>query len=114
MTIAVSRLTIAPQSPGESPISPPAYVSARVLAANTAKSITVPLLANYVLLSGNADFYISYTTTAAVPTDLDDGSACELIKTNGGPVWRIMSGGVTALSVISAGVAIVTAAFYGS
>lgn len=97
--------------PGDNPVNAPSYVSARVLAANTAESITVPPGAHYVRLAGTDNFYYSFTGAAAVPVDTDDGTACELIKQQGGAEWRTCQG-VAAISVISAGTPVVTASFY--
>lgn len=82
------------------------FCSARSLAANTAESITVPTGANYVLLSGTADFYVSWTGTATVPSDNDVGAASEL-----NPGMRQITD-LTSISVISASTCIVTAVFY--
>jgi hypothetical protein len=123
MTNTVGRLTTVPlNSPGENPVDAPTYVSARALAANTAENITIPAgqgngtgaggIASFVRLAGTADFYYSFTGAASVPVDTDDGSACELIKAQGDPVWLKVPPGATALSVVSATTAIVTASFY--
>jgi hypothetical protein len=113
MAGTVGRLTTVPfNAPGANPIDAPGYVSARALGAGVAESITVPSGAAWVRLAGTADFFYSFTATAAVPTDTDDGTACELIKTNSGPEWRKL-GGATTISVISSGTPIVTASFYG-
>lgn len=124
MTNIPNRLTaVSFNEPGENPRNVPSYVSARALAANTAESITIPqgsasaaaaAGAAYVRLAGTADFYYSFSGTATVPVDTDDGSACELIKTQGDPEWLVIPSGATALSVISAGTAIVTASFYSN
>jgi hypothetical protein len=82
------------------------YTSARALSASSAESITVPTGANYVLLSGTADFYVKWDGTATVPTDTDNGIASEL-----NPGMRQITG-LTSISVISASTCIVTAVFY--
>jgi hypothetical protein len=101
--------------PDQNPIAPPQYVSARVLTANTAEQITVPPNAALVRLSGNVDFYAAYgaNPTAVVPADADDGSSNELIKQQGGAVWRMVQS-IAKISVITAaaGGGIVTASFY--
>ena len=84
----------------------PTYVLARSLAANTAESMTVPTDAKYVLFASTGNFHVSYTTTATVPGDTTDGTACEL-----NPELRNIAG-VTTISVISSAACIVTAAFY--
>lgn len=99
-------------TPGDNPFTPSTYVSARVLAANVAESITVPPLAAYVLLAGTADFYVNYSGAAAVPAaDIDDGTASELIKVSASAQWRGVKG-LASISVVSAGTAIVTASFF--
>lgn len=114
MPAAVGRLTTVPfNEPGANPVDVPGYVSSRLLAANTAESITIPAGGVYVRLAGTADFYYSFINNAVVPGDIDDGSACELIKGQGDAEWRKVPPGATALSVISAGTPILTASFYG-
>ncbi len=104
------------------PRNVPSYISARVLAANTAENITIPPslkadgvttvgVAAYVRLAGTADFYYSFSGAATVPVDTDDGSACELIKAQGDAVWLLVPPTATVLSVISAAIATVTASF---
>lgn len=86
----------------------PAYINARVLAANVAESISVPTYASFVLFSANCDFYASYDAdTAIVPNaDVDDGTSNEL-----NPTVRYVPG-LTSISVISASACILTASFY--
>lgn len=97
---------------GDNPRIVPGYVSARLLAASVAESITVPPTAAYVRLVATADIYYSFSGAATVPGDVDDGTACELVKAQGDPEWLIIPTGATALSVISAGTPVVTASFY--
>lgn len=98
--------------PGDNPRNIPGYVSARLLAAATAESFTIPATALYVRVAATADIFYSFTGVATVPGDVDDGTACELIKVNSDPEWLIVPPGATALSVISSGTPIVTASFY--
>lgn len=113
MPVTPNRLTTLPfNEPGSNPVDVPSYVSARQLAANTAESITVPTGAAFVRLVGTGDFFYSFSGTAAVPGDVDDGSACELIKAQGDPEWRKVPNGATTLSVVAASTPIVTASFY--
>lgn len=86
----------------------PDYVDAKALAANTAEAFTVPSNARYVVFSATGDFYVSYTTTATVPGDTSDGTACEL-----NPTIRYIPG-VTTISVIAPATTILTAAYYRS
>lgn len=86
----------------------PQYIQARILAANTAESITVPTNARFVVFAANCDFYVSYDAdTAVVPSaDVDDGTSNEM-----NPTVRYIPG-LTSLSVISASACILTATFY--
>lgn len=87
---------------------PPSSIMARVLAANTAESITVPTGAKVVLFSGNTPFYANCYATAAVPAaDITDGTSPEL-----NPVSYILPSDVTSISVIAPAAGIVTASFY--
>lgn len=54
----------------------PEWVDARVLAAATAETYTVPANVSFVVLSSATGFYINLTGTAAVPgADVTDGTA---------------------------------------
>lgn len=97
---------------GDNPRIVPTYVSARLLGASVAESITVPAGAAYVRLAATADTFYSFSGAATVPGDIDDGSACELMKAQGEAEWLIVPPGATTISVISAGTPIVTASFY--
>jgi len=108
-----SLATICVEEPGCNPRSAPSYVSSRLLAAATAESITIPAGSAYVRLAGTADFYYVFGAgPATVPGDIDDGTACELVKQQGDADWLIIPPGATTMSVISAGTPIVTASFY--
>lgn len=88
-------------------IQAPFYVDSKALAASVAESIAVPAGADYVVLSGTADFYARWDGSAAtVPGDIADGSASEL---NPGP--RLCKG-VANISIISAATPVVTASFW--
>lgn len=120
MATANRLTTINHNEPGYNPLDPPTYVSARVLAAGVAESITIPqgsagagTVAQYVRIAGNADIYYSFSGAAAVPAaDVDDGTASEMIPNACGGQWRKIPPTATLLSVVCAGAAIVTAAFY--
>ena len=87
-------------------------VNAVVLAANTAETIPIPTGAKFVLLTGTVNFYADPTTTAVVAIDTVNGTAPELVLANV-PVLRSLEGVVAGgISVISASICIVTAAFY--
>lgn len=104
----IDHLTINHEN-GSYALGMPTYVNARVLAANTAESFTVPTGAQFVSFASNCDFYANYTTTASVPgSDITDGSANEL-----NPLVRIVDGAVTSISVITAATScIITTSFY--
>lgn len=94
---------------------PSKYVSARVLAANASEQVTIPTGAVYAWIEVTADVYFAFGSnpTAAVPTDLDDGTANERIgNSEGKPLKVDQLGGK--LAFVSAGVAIVTVSFYKS
>lgn len=120
MTATPNRISsVEMHEPGQNPRNVPAYISARALSANTAESITIPTntpgdlqKVAYVRIAGTVDFYYSFSGVATVPVDTDDGTACELIKAQGDAEWLMIPSGATALSVIAAATAIVTASFY--
>ena len=59
-------------------------VLARVLAASTAESITVPTGAKFCTITANGEFYFNTQGTAAVPSaDVTDGSASRVGNANG-------------------------------
>ena len=109
--MALSPLAVQAYEPGLKPHTPSQYVLARALAANTEESITVPTNGRYVRLACTVNSYYSTTTTATVPGDTTDGTACELISAGGPVEWRYI-GGVTTISVISAATCILTASFF--
>lgn len=86
----------------------PDYVDARVLAANTNETVTVPTGAAFVVFSANVDFYASYDgDDAAVPSgDVTDGSSNEM-----NPTVRYIAG-ITEIDIIAAEAGIVTMAFF--
>lgn len=85
----------------------PQYVDAVVLTANTAATYTFPTGKKYALFSATADFYVSYSGTAVVPsTNVTDGTGPEL-----NPVMRQVDG-LTSVSIISPSSCVVTVAIY--
>lgn len=86
----------------------PSYVDARVLAATTNESVTVPTGAKYVVFSSNcAAFYVENGGTAAIPAaDVTDGTGSEL-----NPSGYFIDG-VSSFGIISPTTCIVTMAFY--
>lgn len=89
-------------------LAAPQYIDARVLAANTAETVTVPTGRNIVVFSGTADFYVRYNGgAAAVPAaDVTDGNGSEL-----NPTVRSVTPGGT-FSIIAPATTVVTMAFY--
>src|SRR6478735_6862846 len=90
-------------------------VLARALAATVAESMTVPgagaTTPRYVCISATDDIYVSVSGTATVPGDVTDGTASVLLSKYKGEHWFACSG-VTTISAICAGAAVVTASFY--
>lgn len=92
---------------------PPASddVNALTLAANTSERTPIPTDAKFVQMSGTKDFYARFgnsSVTAAVPGDVQDGTAAVL-----NPAGRAIPAGVTHIAVVSAETAIVTFEFWG-
>lgn len=85
----------------------PLYVDSVVLTANVAATYTLPTGAKYALFSANADFYVAYSGTAAVPSSsITNGTAPEL-----NPVLRQVDD-LTSVSLISPNSCIITIAIY--
>jgi hypothetical protein len=103
---------------GDAARNPPGLdaVNARNLdVANTAESIgvpaTEPTAAYFVRLAVTDDTYVHFTGTAAVPGDVTDGTASELLPAKSVSWFYIR--GVTNISVVSlVAAARVTASFY--
>lgn len=88
----------------------PSYVDARVLAANTAETHTMPSNTRFVLFASNCGaFYVNVLGgTAAVPAaDVTDGSASEL-----NPTAYYWTTPPTSISLISPTTCIVTMSVY--
>lgn len=92
---------------GSRPI--PLWVNTHLLAANTAESDTIPAKANLVIISADVDIYVNCNGTAAVITDVTDGSGSEL---NPSSYCLNSTSTATAISVISASVGHVSLAYY--
>ena len=86
----------------------PTYVDARVLAANTAESHTIPTGAKYLIISSScAAFYAKQNGTAAVPAaDVTDGTGSEL-----NPAGYFVDG-MSTIGFISPTICILTLSFY--
>jgi hypothetical protein len=89
--------------------------NSRAIATGVAESIAVPTTdptaANFVRIAVTEDTYVNFAGAAAIPTDLDDGTASELLPAKSWHWFYIR--GVTAISVITnAATGIVTASFY--
>ena len=84
------------------------YIDAKILAANTNETFTVPAGAHFVIFGGTADFYAKRGGTAAVPTDTADGTASML-----NPYILAVEPGDTIGVISTPANTIVTAAYYG-
>lgn len=80
--------------------------NARTLAASTAESVTVPTGAKRVIFRSTGTFYARGDGTAAIPTDVTDGSASAV---NPGSVTL---NGVTTISLISPDAVTITLDFF--
>lgn len=84
----------------------PDKVDARVLAASTAESATIPAGVKYVRLSSTAPFYANFSATAAIPSaDITNGSSSILIPSSA--LYEIPTG-TTAISLIASAIGVVT------
>lgn len=79
------------------------YIDAIVLTANAAATYTVPTGANYLLFSGNTNFYVKIGGTATVPSASTATGAASISN----PSLR-STGGATSVSIIAPTTAIVT------
>lgn len=91
----------------------PRYVDARVLAAATNETHTVPSGAKYVVFSCDDAFYAKPNGAAAIPAaDVTDGSGSELRP----GAWRLVADSdnvaVTTIGLIAPAATIVTLSFY--
>lgn len=104
----MKQMNIAVGSDGQSTLSAPTPtdINGRALLANVAESVTIPSGAKFAMFNATADFYARYTGTAAVMTDVIDGTGSEL-----NPTVRTLSPTDT-ISIISAEVCKVTVCFY--
>ncbi len=85
------------------------YNNAYVLVANTAQTVTVPSDVQYVSFAATGNFYVSFTTTAVVPTVTDEtGGVPEL-----NPTIRRISG-LGSFSVVSDSTPTVIVSFYNA
>lgn len=84
----------------------PTYVNSNILAANVARSQTVPTGARFVVFSSACNFYANPTTTATVPADTTNGTASELNPS----AWYVAD--VVTISVIAPTACVITYSFY--
>jgi hypothetical protein len=90
-------------------LSPPGYINAYVLTANIPQNVAVPEGSGIAIFSGNADFYVNWRDTAAVPAaNVTDGTGSEL-----NPGARYLEG-ISMFSIIAPAAAIVTIQFYAN
>lgn len=81
-------------------------IYAGALVASTEQTVTVPAGADFVAFSADADFYVNYDTTAAVPTGTISQAGGEL-----NPVIRYVAN-VTTLHVIAETACKISLGFY--
>lgn len=87
----------------------PKYVDAKVLAANTSETYTIPDKAVWALITADGGFYIDYGATAAIPAaDITDGTSSFYIPT--GTQVRVPAG--VQVAVISSATRVITIACY--
>ena len=92
----------------------PSSVMALSLAANVAKSFTLPSVtggqpgARYVIFAATGNYYVNCYAAATVPGDTTDGTAAELNPSG----YQITPGEPMTISVISPVACVITAAFY--
>ena len=87
-------------------------IDARLLAANTAESHTIPTGAKFVRIAADVAVYVKIGGTAAVPAaDVTDGSASELLTASMPPMLFYL-GAATAIGLIAGATAHVTLSFY--
>jgi hypothetical protein len=94
--------------------TPSTFVNARVLAANTAETVTAPTFASFpsaraigVFSASCSNWYYNVTATASVPAaDVTDGGA-----SGRGPVALVMAQGAT-LSIVADATCVVTTEWY--
>lgn len=81
----------------------PDYVD-NITIGTTAKTVTPPTSAAFVVFASDVNFYVRYSTTAAAAlpstaTNITDGTGCEL-NPNTRYIGRVGGGGVTGMSII--------------
>ena len=99
--------------PNDTFIRAPNYVNNTALSASAA-SITIPAGGKYVRVTGNADFFVKWGTTAVSTAAATDGSASEYINVQSGGALRDIGStlGTTAISVYSTSVCAITQSWW--
>lgn len=91
----------------------PDHVDARVLAATTAESHTIPAGAKYVRLTGTVAFYMKFGGTAAIPaSDITNGSSSILVSPTCCPATYQIPEGVTTIGLIASAICVITMEFF--
>lgn len=86
------------------------FIDARVLAATTAESHTIPSGAKSVRLTGTVPFFVNFAAAAAIPAaDITDGSSSILVLTD--RIFSIPSS-ATAIGLIASAICTITMEFY--
>ena len=112
MTAVPGLLPYAPG--GLLPIS--AYTNQRLLAANTAETVSIPTGAKYVAISTNiyAVVRADGVNPASLAGDVDDGTGGMPIAPGAPPVVFAIAADMPDLRVLSAGAATIGLSFYGA
>lgn len=86
---------------------PPTYTDALVLVANASQTQTVPALANWVVFSGDCNFYAKTGASAAVPGATTTTGAAAMQNP---AAWRITN--ISQITLVAATACKVTLSFY--
>lgn len=87
---------------------PSGWVDSKGLGAGVAEVFDVPVGAKFVLISSTTPIYINPGAAAAVPADVTDGTASELVME---PIM-LMIENFTTIGVIAPAASVVTASYY--
>lgn len=95
MTSSPDQLSISGRAVGGRAHKAPAYVLARLLAANVAESIAVPTDARYVRLAGTDNFYASFQSADGSADLITNGAFAADASWTKGTGWSIAAGAAT-------------------
>ena len=94
---------------------PSQYIDGFALAASTSERVALPSGATRVVISATANIAVKFgnsSITAAMPTDVTDGSGSELNPS--GYLLNELASGVTHIAIISDATCLVSLAYYKS